>query len=372
MRARTTGMVLDRRFASECAAALLLVAGLRAEAFAGAGEADGAVEAAGAAASDLSTPEGVYARLFDAAAPRSATPEEYAAMLAVVDSASEASPGEARWVVARSVLERRLGNKGRAVELAEQAVKLDPASAIARCAYGTALFENINNVGMFSKMSVAGDGEAAYLKALELDPTLTEPRFGLVQFYANAPGIAGGSLKKARQHAQALVDLGGRWESSGHSLLAMVAAKDEDWEEAVKRHRLASEKATTARDRSDALGALGLMLVREKKDPAAALSVADEARALGVAEDTTADFVTGLARQQLKQYDLAVPAFREVIRKNPAAVNSRFALAECLEKTGDKAGAASVYEEFASKFPKDGRAADADSRAKKLRNALKK
>lgn len=327
--------------------------------------------ASASSVAQLTTPEAIFAALTDEANPIPLTPEQRAELLKVLDAASSSSPKDARWVCGRAILVGRNGEKESAVELAEQAVKLDPKSAKAHCCYGTALFENINNVGMFSKMGYAGDGRDAYLKAVELDPKYVTPHIGLVQFYANAPGIAGGSMKKARQHADAVVAIGGWATATGHSMLAMLAAKDEDWAEAGEQHRLAADASATPKDKARALVGLGLMLVRDRNDPQGALKIADEVRTLvGPPDDSSADFVAGLARQKLNQPELAVPLFRAVIEKNPDAVNSRFSLAECLEKT-DAVAAAKAYEEFAAKFPKDPRAEDAASRAKKLRKAIK-
>lgn len=349
----------------------LLLAALLALIPAGQALAQGAAPASAPEAAQLTTPESIFAALTDETNPTSFTAEQQADLLRVLDAASASNPKDARWVCGRAILVGRGGEKEKAVELAEQAVKLDPKCAKAQCCYGTALFENINNVGMFSKMGYATDGRDAYLKAVELDPKYVSPHIGLVQFYANAPGIAGGSMKKARQHAEAVVAIGGSATTAGHSMLAMLAAKDEDWAEAAKQHRRAADSAATPKDKARALVGLGLMLVRERNDAQGALKIADEVRTLvGPPDDSSADFVAGLAHQILNQPALAVPLFRAVIEKNPDAVNSRFALAECLEKT-DAVAAASAYEEFAAKFPKDPRAGDATSKAKKLRKASK-
>jgi len=349
----------------------LLLAALLALAPAGPALAQGAAPASAPSVAQLTTPDAIFAALTDETNPMSLTAEQRAEMLKVLDAASAANPKDARWVCGRAILVGRNGDKEKAVGLAEQAVKLDPRSSKAQCCYGTALFENINNVGMFSKMGYASDGRDAYLKAVELDPKYVTPHIGLVQFYANAPGIAGGSMKKARQHAEAVVAIGGWATTTGHSMLAMLAAKDEDWDEASKQHRLAADSAATPKDKARALVGLGLMLVRERNDAQGALKIAEEVRTLvGPPDDSSADFVAGLAHQKLNQPELAVPLFRSVIQKNPDAVNSRYSLAQCLEKT-DAVAAATAYEEFAAKFPNDPRAGDAASRAKKLRKAAK-
>lgn len=321
-------------------------------------------------APDLSTPPKVWDAI-TGNDPVSLTPEQMRTALSLVESAAASEPKDARWVSAQGILRGWLGEKEKAVEFADRAAKLDPDSATIQFWYGTALFENIQNVGMFSKMGYASDAEKAYLRAIELDPKYVGPRFGLVQFYSNAPGIAGGSMKKARQHAQAVVDIGGKAASTGHSLLAGLAAKDEDWDEAARQHRLAADTATSPRDKAAAFVGLAMMLVRDRDDAEGALKVVGEARTLAAPpDDSMVDFVEAMAKQKQGKHADAAVLYRSVIGKNPRAMNSRFLLAECLEKSGDKAGAAAMFEEFAAMFPNESRAADATKRAKKLRKTI--
>ena len=73
-----------------------------------------------------------------------------------------------------------------------------------------------------------------FRKAVELEPTIAEARFGLAQYYLNAPPIAGGSLDDAAQQANALHEL----ESPlAEVVLAQIAAKRGDTELALQRIR---------------------------------------------------------------------------------------------------------------------------------------
>ncbi|HEX3578639.1 MAG TPA: tetratricopeptide repeat protein [Thermoanaerobaculia bacterium] len=84
-----------------------------------------------------------------------------------------------------------------AAKLLEKAVAQSPNSAEAHYLLGTAYGSQAQKAGIFGQMSLAGKVKDEFEKAVALDPNLTEPRFGLVQFYAMAPGIAGGSFDKA-------------------------------------------------------------------------------------------------------------------------------------------------------------------------------
>jgi tetratricopeptide (TPR) repeat protein len=67
-------------------------------------------------------------------------------------------------------------------------------------------------------------------KAVELDPANVEARVSLAGYYLNAPSIAGGSKKKARQQAEEIVKYD---EVRGNGILAGVLIKDEKYDEAI-------------------------------------------------------------------------------------------------------------------------------------------
>ena len=91
---------------------------------------------------------------------------------------------------------------------------------------GNAYGQQAMRANLFSKAGFASKCRAAYEKAVALDPDSTEARFGLMQYYAMAPGIMGGSEDKARAQAAAIARLdAGR----GHLAAATLAQSlDED------------------------------------------------------------------------------------------------------------------------------------------------
>lgn len=84
-----------------------------------------------------------------------------------------------------------------AAALFEKAVAQNPKSAEAHYLLGTAYGSQAQKAGIFGQASLAGKTKDEFEKAVELDPALTDARFGLVEFYAMAPGIIGGSYDKA-------------------------------------------------------------------------------------------------------------------------------------------------------------------------------
>jgi tetratricopeptide (TPR) repeat protein len=84
-----------------------------------------------------------------------------------------------------------------AAALFEKAVAQNPKSAEAHYLLGTAYGSQAQKASIFGQASLAGKTKDEFEKAVELDPSLVDARFGLVQFYAMAPGIVGGSFDKA-------------------------------------------------------------------------------------------------------------------------------------------------------------------------------
>ena len=295
-----------------------------------------------------------------------------------LEAAATREPGNVRWAyglahVARIDALRARGDataaakRKQAKELFEKVVERSPGSADDQFWYGDACFEMIDDVGFLSKASLASSGRKAFEKAIELDPGHVAARYALGIFFSKAPSIAGGSTAKAKEQGEALLKLpGGRGEYWGRMLLARIAAADKDWAEMSRQYTAAE---TAKGEGADPIGALQnqiVQLLNVKKDPAAALPVIARYRAAAKPDDVAPDFFEGDARRQLGQYEQAAAAFERVLARTPEARNSRFLLAECYEKLGNRAEARKNYDEFARRFPADDRAAKAKDASKRL------
>jgi tetratricopeptide (TPR) repeat protein len=84
-----------------------------------------------------------------------------------------------------------------AATLFEKAVVQNPKSAEAHYLLGTAYGSQAQKASIFGQASLAGKTKDEFEKAVALDPNLLDARVGLLQFYAMAPGIIGGSFEKA-------------------------------------------------------------------------------------------------------------------------------------------------------------------------------
>ncbi len=299
------------------------------------------------------------------------------AIIAAIERDSKLHPKDARLALGMALIEQTRDNPKAARDAAERAVELDGSSPVAQYWLGNAVFSTINDAGMLEKASLASKGRKAYEKAIELDPNFVPARFAIAQFYIGAPGIAGGSTKKAREEAEALLKIDGG-AFYGQSLLGQLAAKDKKWADMEKAYAdaiAAAEKADGddgAGMRRSALTAWSWSLIDAKKDPAAALPVIERLASDLPPEDPTALFLRARALQGLERWAEAAADYRAALALRPEAVNSGFNLGLCLEESGDKAGALEAYEGFLERHPDEGRAGDAKKAVKRLKKALGK
>jgi len=120
-----------------------------------------------------------------------------------------------------------------AATLFEKAVAQNSKSAEAHYWLGSAYGSQAQKASIFGQASLAGKTRDEFAKAVELDPNHLDARFGLLQFYAFAPGIMGGSYDKA--FAQA-AEIRKRDPLRGHRAAAFIYAQQKKTEEAKKEY----------------------------------------------------------------------------------------------------------------------------------------
>lgn len=106
-----------------------------------------------------------------------------------------------------------------AVDLLEKAVAQSPNNAEAHYFLGAAYGDKAQKANMFSAASLAGKTKAEFEKAVALNPNYLDARFALLQFYAIAPGIVGGSFDKAAEQASEIKKRDPVW---GHRASAFI------------------------------------------------------------------------------------------------------------------------------------------------------
>lgn len=318
------------------------------------------------AAVTLRTPE-QYAQLVieqDEALARS----EYKAAEEALLAASQAEPGSWKFKTALAAVLSRRGEHVQAIALADAAVKLDPKSSRAWYWQGQTRFNHLAKTRSLDSLSDIDGGKNAMLTAVALDAGYAAPRMALGMFYIEAPGIVGGSVRKAREQGNELLKMAGDGPYLGRVVLARCAMYNEKWSEVQEHYRAMEEAATTPGKKAGAAVGWAGVQVNEMDEPEAALKTLERAMTLATDDQTRTGvyFLTGEARRKLKDLPGAIESYRKVLAISPESRRTRYTLAEALEKTKQYALAAEQYREFATRFPEDEKAADARKKAERL------
>lgn len=118
-----------------------------------------------------------------------------------------------------------------AVRAAEACVDQHPQSAACHYVLGSALGVDAQQGGMLRGLRLVGRIREALNQALQLDPAMFEARSGLQLLYLVVPGVAGGSVDKARQLELQVRET---QPEVAKLLRARLAAQDKRWEEAER------------------------------------------------------------------------------------------------------------------------------------------
>jgi tetratricopeptide (TPR) repeat protein len=113
----------------------------------------------------------------------------------------------------------RIHRREEAIDLLKPALKDHSANAGLLGAYGGQCLLRAGELGGgFRALLLARRGRDAMERAVALAPGMISLREGLIEFYRQAPSLAGGDLEKARSHAAALAKLdpvrGAVWSAS--------------------------------------------------------------------------------------------------------------------------------------------------------------
>ncbi len=291
---------------------------------------------------------------------------------AAIRAAAAADPTNRRWQLGVAMVERRLGNGEESLRLVRQLVEAEPNNAQYQFELGQSIMAAMpRDAGMLKMIDISGDARDAWEEAVKLDPSHVYARYALAQYYMQARKQGGrlfGSYAKAKEHGEAMLKLAGPdgpfW---GNVILGQLAAAQERWDDMAVHFKAAEAAPPEPEFVQMVVVSHASALLRDKKDPAGAMPIIERLIAMSDASQITGRFFKAEAHRELKQWGPAIESYRDVLAINPDAQNSRFFLAECLEQTGDKAGAAAEYEEFARRFPDADRAKKATAAAKRLR-----
>jgi tetratricopeptide (TPR) repeat protein len=282
----------------------------------------------------------------------------YSDARAVLEAAVREDATDAR---ASSYLGRVLlaaGEIGGAVEWMEKSVALEEGNAEYHLWLGRAYGSQAIRASIVKQPALARKVKKEFERASKLDPDNLEARFGLIEYFLRAPGILGGSLKKAEEQAR---EIRRRDALEGHRAFGRLDENRKDFDQALREYDGAAAEfpgrteplywtaALYARnkDYSKAFGAYEKLLERDPAQMAACyqigrLAVAsgqklergEECLKLYLRHDpkpdepslASAHYRLGLLYEKRGSRDLARREYRAAIENEPSHPEAREAL----------------------------------------------
>lgn len=241
----------------------------------------------------------------------------------------------------RAALARGEGDA--AITLLERAVARSPKDAEAHYQLGNAYGGKAERSGMLAAVRYAPKARGEWERAVALDPDHVHARFSLVEFYAMAPGIMGGSYDKAFEQAKALKGLD---PVLAHHACALIYTQQK------QPGRARQEYADALREQPGSAKAhsfFGQHLANAEQNPAAAFAEFEAALRLDpsympacyhlgrAAARAGANLTRG--EELLKRYVAYTPTENE-----PPLVHAHYYLGLILEKEGKAAEAKRNYQ----------------------------
>jgi tetratricopeptide (TPR) repeat protein len=136
-----------------------------------------------------------------------------------------ANPNDAQFTYFLASAKEELGDLKGALPLAEKALASDPNNARYHLLVANISIELGQQAGIFKGMGLAHRFREEAEKAVSLDPKYADARESLMEFYSDAPGIAGGNKKKAWATAD---EIGKIDAARGLLAQASLAAKEKN------------------------------------------------------------------------------------------------------------------------------------------------
>lgn len=110
----------------------------------------------------------------------------------------------------------------------QRALKLQPNSSELHSWMGRAYGEKADTVGIFGAASLARKTKSEFEKAVQLNPSASQARLDLAEYYIEAPGFMGGGMDKARKEAEATA----RFDvAASHLIRARMAQQNKNFDE---------------------------------------------------------------------------------------------------------------------------------------------
>jgi tetratricopeptide (TPR) repeat protein len=140
-----------------------------------------------------------------------------------------------------------------AIGLFERAIKADSRRSQYHEWLGIALGLQARESGRFRQAMLASRAKREFERAVALDPRNVGAREGLVQFYSIAPGMAGGSMRQAREQAAEIARVS---PMRGRIASGMIREREKDFLSAEREYLAAASISPDSAAPLLALGAL--------------------------------------------------------------------------------------------------------------------
>jgi len=221
----------------------------------------------------------------------------------------------------------------------EKAIEINNNVAEYHTWYGNTLGTVAENANLFKQAMLAPKMKTAWERAVELDPKAVDARESLIQYYLQAPAIAGGSVEKAKEIANEIVKLK---PAEGHRQLGNIYYKEKKLPEAEKEF-IAMAKA----DPAYASGLSNFYINQKQYDKAFLLFENDLKKN---PDDMMATYQIGktsaLSGQQLERGEACLRKYLtyQPQKNEPSHAGANMRLAQIMEKGGKKSEAKRLYE----------------------------
>ncbi len=236
---------------------------------------------------------------------------------------------------------------------------------------GRAYAIKAQNSGAFTGAFAAPKIKSNWLKTLELDPEHIEAKWGLFQFYINAPGIVGGDDEEAKKLADDMVNSD---PGRGYNMLAYYYSfVDENMEETdkalTKSMTCQSDEETNQiirNSNTNLLNQLGYRFLGKEdfKNSYKYFKWAIRIRPdYENPYDSMGDYFSAVA-----QFDSALIYYETALKIKPEFTVSKYNKGLMLEKLGKKDQAIATYREIIEQDPENNYADQAKERLEELGN----
>ena len=250
------------------------------------------------------------------------------------------------------------------IKKAEACVAVVPNSAKCHHALGRLFGAAALSSGPLAMIKYAGRIKEEFLAAVEFDPKSFDARRDLNQYYLQAPGIAGGSVRKAIANAD---DFGKTNATQGQLLRAEVHAYEKEYDkaESVLSAIKPAGDETTAAALLQAWSSLGFALINNKQ-PAKAQSLFERLLAADM-NNAVLHFGLGRAHLENNAIDAAIASLERAL-KIDSKMNAHYRLGIAYQTKGDRPKALAAFQQFLT-YATSGKSADD---ARQRIDALKK